>query len=90
MIDPGGSELWFVTGSQLLYGDEVLAEVADNSRQIVSSLNQSTLIPLNIVLKPVMSSGDSITAVVHEANADRRCAGLILWMHTFSPARMWK
>ena len=89
MIDPGGSELWFVTGSQLLYGEEVLAEVADNSRQIVSGLNSSPHIPLSIVLKPVMSSGDSITAIVHEANADRRCAGLILWMHTFSPARMW-
>jgi L-arabinose isomerase len=89
MIDPGGSELWFVTGSQHLYGDKVLAEVADNSRQIVSALNASPHIPLNIVAKPVMSSGDSITAIVHEANSDRRCAGLILWMHTFSPARMW-
>ncbi len=89
MIDPGGSELWFVTGSQLLYGDETLAMVADNSRQIVSGLNSSPHIPLNIVVKPVMSSGESITAIVREANADRRCAGLILWMHTFSPARMW-
>ncbi|HEY6629675.1 MAG TPA: L-arabinose isomerase [Acidimicrobiia bacterium] len=89
MIDPGGSELWFVTGSQLLYGDETLAMVADNSRQIVAGLNSSPHIPLNIVVKPVMSSGESIAAIVREANADRRCAGLILWMHTFSPARMW-
>ncbi len=89
MIDPGGSELWFVTGSQHLYGDETLAMVADNSRQIVSGLNSSPHIPLNIVVKPVMSTGDSISAIVREANADRRCAGLILWMHTFSPARMW-
>lgn len=89
MIDPGGFELWFVTGSQDLYGGEVLAMVADNSRQIVAGLNASPEIPLNIVIKPVMSSGDSIASVVREANADPRCAGLILWMHTFSPARMW-
>lgn len=89
MIDPGSSELWFVTGSQLLYGDEVLATVADNSRQIAAALNESPDIPLNIVVKPVMSSGESIAAIVREANADKRCAGLILWMHTFSPARMW-
>lgn len=89
MIDPAGSELWFVTGSQELYGDEVLAMVAENSRQIVSGLNGSSEIPLQIVPKHVMSSGDSIAAVVREANSDQRCAGLILWMHTFSPARMW-
>jgi L-arabinose isomerase len=89
MIDPGGSDLWFVTGSQHLYGDDVLALVAENSRQIVSALNDSPQIPLNLVSKPVMSSGDSISALVAEANSNPRCAGLILWMHTFSPARMW-
>lgn len=89
MIDPGGSELWFVTGSQHLYGDQVLDMVGDNSRQMVSGLNDSPHIPLNIVLKPVMSGGDSIAALVRAANAERRCVGLILWMHTFSPARMW-
>ncbi|HEY5727059.1 MAG TPA: L-arabinose isomerase, partial [Acidimicrobiia bacterium] len=89
MIDPGGSDLWFVTGSQLLYGDGVLAMVADSTRQIVSGLNASPHIPLRIVDKPVMTSGEVIANVVREANADRRCAGLILWMHTFSPARMW-
>ncbi len=89
MIDPGGSELWFVAGSQQLYGDEVLAMVAENSRQVVSGLNGSAHIPLNIVVKPVMSSGEAIATLVRQANADPRCAGLILWMHTFSPARMW-
>ena len=89
MIDPRSSELWFVTGSQLLYGDEVLGLVADNSRQIAAALSDSPHIPLDIVVKPVMSSGESIAAIVREANAERRCAGLILWMHTFSPARMW-
>jgi L-arabinose isomerase len=89
MIDPRGSDLWFVTGSQLLYGDEVLAMVAASTRQVVSGLNDSPHIPLRIVDKPVMTSGEVIANVVREANADRRCAGLILWMHTFSPARMW-
>jgi L-arabinose isomerase len=89
MIDPGKSELWFVTGSQHLYGAEVLALVADNSRQIAAALNASPQIPLEIVFKPVMTGGDGIASLVREANADVRCAGLILWMHTFSPARMW-
>ena len=89
MIDPAGSELWFVTGSQHLYGDDVLAMVADNSRQIVAGLNSSQHIPLEIVSQPVMSSGDAIAAMVRRANSEQRCAGLVLWMHTFSPARMW-
>jgi L-arabinose isomerase len=89
MIDPGSSDLWFVTGSQHLYGEDVLTLVADDSRQIAAALNESPAIPLDIVVKPVMTNGDSIATLVREANADRRCAGLILWMHTFSPARMW-
>lgn len=89
MIDPGGADIWFVTGSQHLYGDEVLALVAENSRQIATALNDSPQIPLNIVVKPVMSSGEAIAATVADANSNPRCAGLILWMHTFSPARMW-
>jgi L-arabinose isomerase len=89
MIDPTNSDLWLVTGSQHLYGDETLALVSDNSRQIAAALNNRAEIPLNIVTKPVMTSGDAIATLVQEANADRRCVGLILWMHTFSPARMW-
>jgi L-arabinose isomerase len=89
MIDPSNSELWFVTGSQLLYGDEVLALVADDSRQMAAALDESLEIPLHVVVKPVMTGGDAIATLVREANADPRCAGLILWMHTFSPARMW-
>lgn len=89
MIDPNSSELWFVTGSQHLYGDETLALVADNSLRIAAALNDSEHIPINVVLKPVMTGGDLISGLVQEANADERCAGLILWMHTFSPARMW-
>jgi L-arabinose isomerase len=89
MIDATGSDVWFVTGSQHLYGEATLALVADNARHIAAALDDSTEIPLAIVPKPVMPSGESIAALVQEANADRRCAGLILWMHTFSPARMW-
>ncbi len=89
MIDPGSSNLWFVTGSQHLYGDETLALVADNSRQIATALNESPHIPLEIAVRPVMTGSDGIAALVREANADPQCAGLILWMHTFSPARMW-
>jgi len=89
MIDPTRYELWFVTGSQHLYGDETLTLVANNMAQIVEALNTSGEVVLDIVTKPVMTSGDAISTLVREANADRRCAGLVLWMHTFSPARMW-
>jgi len=89
MIDPTRYELWFVTGSQHLYGEETLALVAENATRIVQSLNASGEIVLDIVTKPVMTSGEAISTLVREANADRRCAGLVLWMHTFSPARMW-
>jgi L-arabinose isomerase len=89
MIDPGTYDLWFVTGSQQLYGPETLTLVADNARRIAAALDDSPEILLHVVAKPVMTSSEAIVTVVQEANADPRCAGLILWMHTFSPARMW-
>jgi L-arabinose isomerase len=89
MIDPGNYELWFVTGSQHLYGAETLALVEDNTRRITAALNESGHIALQIVAKPVMTDGSGINKLVQEANGDARCAGLIMWMHTFSPARMW-
>lgn len=89
MIDPTRYELWFVTGSQDLYGDETLRLVAENSRRIVESLNANDEILLDILMKPVVTTGTAISTLVREANADPRCAGLVLWMHTFSPARMW-
>lgn len=82
-------EVWFVTGSQHLYGEETLMQVAENSKHIAQALNESKEIPITVIHKPVLTSSDSIRQLVVEANADRKCIGLILWMHTFSPARMW-
>ena len=89
MKDPGRDELWFVTGSMSLYGDEVLVKVADDARLIAAGLDDSPAIPATVVLKPVLTSPESIRALCLEANASPRCVGLILWMHTFSPAKMW-
>ena len=83
------SEIWLVTGSQHLYGPGPLRQVAANSRAIARGLGAAKAIPLPVVFKPVLTTGDEIRAVCLEANNDPQCAGLILWMHTFSPARMW-
>jgi L-arabinose isomerase len=82
-------EAWLVTGSQHLYGDEALGKVANHSRQIAQALSQSGRIPVRVVAKPVLTTAESIHALCTEANADRACIGLIAWMHTFSPAKMW-
>jgi L-arabinose isomerase len=83
------SEVWFVTGSQHLYGPETLAQVAENSTKIASALDGSSRIPCRVVFKPVVKSPDEISALLAEANGAKNCVGLILWMHTFSPAKMW-
>jgi len=82
-------EVWFVTGSQHLYGDEALGQVATNSRQMVDGLNGSSQLPIRVVFKPVVTTPDSITQLCREANATANCIGLVCWMHTFSPAKMW-
>ncbi|MDF2961465.1 MAG: arabinose isomerase [Paenibacillus sp.] len=82
-------EFWFVTGSQHLYGPETLEEVAEHSRHIVEGLDRDTAIPFKIVFKPVLTTPDAIRRICIDANADETCAGLITWMHTFSPAKMW-
>ena len=82
-------EIWYVTGSQHLYGEAALKQVATNSRQIVTALNASKRLPLKIVFKPVLTGPDEIRQLCLDANQSRKCAGLILWMHTFSPAKMW-
>jgi L-arabinose isomerase len=84
-----GKEAWFVTGSQHLYGEEALQQVAMNSRAIVDGLNAADTLPVAIVFKPVLTTADSITRLIQDANADPNCVGLIAWMHTFSPAKMW-
>lgn len=82
-------ELWFVAGSQHLYGPGPLQQVAENSAKIAASLNAEAAIPVKVVAKQVMVSDDSIRRLCHEANASENCIGLVFWMHTFSPAKMW-
>src|SRR5262245_9908584 len=82
-------EIWFVTGSQHLYGSETIAQVATNAQAIVAAFDGSKRIPLDVVCKSIVKTPDEIRALCLEANNAPDCAGLILWMHTFSPARMW-
>ncbi len=82
-------EVWFLTGSQHLYGPETLAQVADQSRAIADQLEASTEVPVRVVWKPVLTDADAIRRTALEANADDEVIGLIAWMHTFSPAKMW-
>jgi L-arabinose isomerase len=89
MIDLHQYEAWFVTGSQHLYGNEALETVAQNARAIVETLDHSPRIPVKIVFKPVVTTPEAIYTLCLEANAARQCVGLITWMHTFSPAKMW-
>ena len=89
MIDLKRYRVWFITGSQHLYGPETLRQVAENADGVVHGLSQSPDVPYPILFKPVVTSPEMILNVVREANNDPDCAGLILWMHTFSPAKMW-
>ena len=89
MTDFQQLEIWFVTGSQHLYGEAVLAIVEQHSRKIAESLDGSETIPIHVVVKPVLTDSEGISAIVQEANASTSCVGLITWMHTFSPAKMW-
>ena len=80
--------VWFLTGSQHLYGEDVLAEVAENSYAIVEELNRANL-AIHVDWKPVLTSKDGIRRMMLDANGDDSCIGVITWMHTFSPAKMW-
>ncbi|MBO3731327.1 L-arabinose isomerase [Glycomyces niveus] len=82
-------ELWFVTGSQHLYGPEAIEQVAQNSADIVAGLDAAPSIPVKVVAKPVLTTPEEIKKVLLEANADDACIGVITWMHTFSPSKMW-
>ncbi|MDN0195491.1 L-arabinose isomerase [Streptomyces sp. S.PNR 29] len=84
-----GQEIWFLTGSQHLYGEETLAQVAHQSRQIAERLDAAGEMPLKIVWKPVLTDAESIRRLCLEATASDVCVGVIVWMHTFSPAKMW-
>lgn len=89
MLQKKEYKFWFCTGSQDLYGEECLNHVAEHSRKIVEGLNQSGILPYEIVWKPTMITNEVIRKTFNEANLDEGCAGVITWMHTFSPAKSW-
>ena len=82
-------ELWFITGSQHLYGEETLKQVERHSDEIVRGLNAAGTLPVNVIAKPVLTTADAIHQLALDANSSKRCIGLVCWMHTFSPAKMW-
>jgi L-arabinose isomerase len=89
MQDLKSFEVWFLTGSQDLYGEKALLQVAEHSREIAAHLDSCGLLPVRVVWKPTLKSSDAILELCREASAAPRCAGVITWMHTFSPAKMW-
>jgi L-arabinose isomerase len=89
MIDLKQYEVWFVTGSQHLYGPKTLETVAEHSREIAGALGASAHVPVQVVFKPVLTTPEAIRELCLEANSTKNCVGLITWMHTFSPAKMW-
>lgn len=89
MIDISSKEVWFITGSQNLYGPETIEQVAKNSMKIIQSFNDSASIPVKVVFKPIVKSPEEIHGTLTAANQEQNCIGIITWMHTFSPAKMW-
>lgn len=88
-IDYAPLECWFITGSQHLYGPDTLKQVDADSKQIVDGLSASAGLPVKLVFKPVLTTPEAITALLQEADHTPHCIGLVAWMHTFSPAKMW-
>ena len=89
MIQLKTFEVWFVTGSQHLYGDETLKQVALHSQTIAASLDSDSTIPVKVIFKPTVKSTEEIYSICQDANNTKNCIGIIAWMHTFSPAKMW-
>ncbi len=89
MDDVTKKEVWFVTGSQHLYGDETLKKVEENSKKVTAGLAGSINSPVKIVFTSVLTTSEAILDICLKANNDKNCIGLIAWMHTFSPAKMW-
>ncbi len=89
MVDLKQYEFWFIVGSQDLYGDEALKQVAADAKTMVDGFSQDAQLPCKVVLKPVAKSPQMIRKLFEEANAAQACAGIITWMHTFSPSKMW-
>jgi len=89
MMDLKQQEVWFVTGSQQLYGEATLRQVAANSQHIAQALDRAAAVPVKVVFKPVLTTPEAIAQLCREADHTAGCVGLICWMHTFSPAKMW-
>jgi L-arabinose isomerase len=84
-----GQQVWFLTGSQNLYGEETLRQVAEQSQRVAEALDTGDEVPVRVVWKPVLKDAAAIRRIMGEANEDPACLGVITWMHTFSPAKMW-
>ena len=89
MINISHYEVWLVTGSQHLYGPETLEQVTKHSQEIAQFLNAEKTIPVKVLHKPTVKTPDEIYRLCMEANNTEKCVGLVTWMHTFSPAKMW-
>jgi L-arabinose isomerase len=89
MIDLEPLEVWFVTGSQQLYGPKALKQVAANALEVAQTLDAAPAIPVQVVFKPVIKSATEATSLFQQANSAPNCIGLITWCHTFSPSKMW-
>jgi L-arabinose isomerase len=89
MLDLKQFEVWFITGSQHLYGEETLRQVDEHSQIIAGHLDQAPQVPVRVIFKPVVKSPDEIYNIIQEANSAADCIGIVAWMHTFSPAKMW-
>jgi len=89
MKNPPSPEIWFITGSQHLYGEGPLKQVSANSKKIVDELSATKRLPLKLVFKPILTRPEEIRALCLEANGAANCAGLVIWCHTFSPSKMW-
>jgi L-arabinose isomerase len=89
MSKPTAREIWFVTGSQGLYGEETLRQVASQSQVIAEALDAAPEIPVRVVWQPVLTGAEAIRRLFLAASADEACIGVVAWMHTFSPAKMW-
>ena len=89
MVDLKQFEIWFITGSQDLYGEETLRQVAEHARIISKHFDEAAQIPVRTVFKPVVKSSEEIFNIMQDANVAKNCIGIVAWMHTFSPAKMW-
>src|SRR3712207_6736705 len=90
MTEPfAGTEVWFLTGSQGLYGEETLQQVAEQSRRVAAALDEAGEVPVRVVWKPVLTDAAAIRRIWGQANEAPACLGVLTWMHTFSPAKMW-